>query len=112
MPLKGNSKIAVTNPKGMSMNTQEQQADTATKAMLASTFTFDVGEELLGQTEDSIRLVFWIDISKKTRDQILVRFVEKLGDGRIMKIPADRREMDPDTFRSITDRYLVEWLYD
>lgn len=98
--------------KGMSMNIQEQQSETATKALLAGSFNLDVSEDVLGQTDESIRLIFWIDISKKSRDQIIVRFLEKRGDGKIMKTPADRREMDPDTFRSITDRYLVEWLYD
>lgn len=94
------------------MNTQEQHAENAKNAMLARSLQMDVSEDILGQTERSIRLIFWIDIAKKSRDQIIVRFLQKRGDGRVLSIPADRRDMDTETFRSMTDRYLVEWLYD
>jgi SNF2 family DNA or RNA helicase len=94
------------------MNNLEQHAEKARNGLLANSFKIDVSEDTLGQTADGIRLIFWIDISKKNRDQIVVRFLEKRGDGKVLSIPADRREMDPDSFRSLTDRYLVEWLYD
>lgn len=72
----------------------------------------NTSELVLGQTEDAIRLVYWITISKVNRDQIVVRFFQKRGDGKILQIPDDRRNMSDDTFRSGTDRYLVEWLFD
>lgn len=94
-------------------NLDSHVAETAKKAILARAFgKKNLSGDMLGQTEDSVRLVFWIDINPKTRDQILVRFLVKRGDDKILRIPADRREMDENNFRSITDRYLVDWLYD
>ncbi len=72
----------------------------------------EISKDFLGKTEDAIRLIFWIEIPEKGKDQIFVRFLEKRGDGKILKVLGDRREMDSDCFRSLTDRYLVEWLYD
>lgn len=72
----------------------------------------DLSADVLGQADDAIRLIFWITISSKTRDQIVVRFISKRGDGKVLRVLAERREMDVDAFRSQTDRYLVEWLYD
>ena len=89
-----------------------EQAASAKKAILASSCLKKIGKATLGQTQDDIRLIFWIDIAKKTRDQIVVRFLQKRGDGKILRIPPDRREMNEGSFRSFTDRYLVEWLYD
>lgn len=89
-----------------------EQAVSAKKAILANAFLKKISHTALGQTKDSIRLIFWVDIAKKTRDQIIVRFLQKRGDGKVLRIPPDRREMDENSFRSFTDRYLVEWLYD
>lgn len=95
------------------MENLDAPASLAKKAILASHFTkSDISKLMLGQTETSIRLIFWVNIAKKNRDQIIVRFLQKRGDGKVLRVPTDRHEMDPDTFRSLTDRYLVEWLFD
>lgn len=72
----------------------------------------EISDLMLGQTEDAIRLVYWITIPDKAKDQIVVRFLKKRGDGAILQIPSDSQELDRDCFRSGTDFYLVEWLYD
>ncbi|MBF0105085.1 MAG: SNF2 helicase associated domain-containing protein [Deltaproteobacteria bacterium] len=72
----------------------------------------DIGTNILGRTDKAIRLIYWITIPQKNRDTIVVRFMQKRGDGKLLKLVSDRREMHEDTFRSATDRYLAEWLYD
>lgn len=79
---------------------------------MASNAAKNLSSEVLGRTEDAIRLIFWIDIAQKNKDQIIVRFLQKRGDGKLLKLVSDRREMREDSFRSVTDRYLAEWLYD
>lgn len=80
--------------------------------MPASAKKNDVSHLVLGKTSPAIRLIFWIDIPSKNRDQIVVRFLEKRGDGKLLKLVSDRNEMTEESFRSVTDRYLAEWLYD
>lgn len=72
----------------------------------------DVSDIFLGKSEEPIRLVYWIDIPEKNKDQIVIRFFEKRGDGKLLKLVSDRQEMKEDSFRSATDLYLAEWLYD
>ncbi len=72
----------------------------------------DLSDMVLGKTEDAIRLIYWIAIPKNNKDQIIVRFLQKRGDGKLLKLVSDRHEMSDDSFRSQTDRYLAEWLYD
>lgn len=72
----------------------------------------DISDLVLGQTSPAIRLIYWIDIPQKNKDQIIVRFLEKRGDGKLLKLVNDRNEMNDDSFRSATDLYLAEWLYD
>ncbi len=67
---------------------------------------------MLGKTPEAIRLVFWIDIPKNSKDQITVRFLQKRGDGKILRIDGEKHSLKQDAFRSLTDHYLVEWLYD
>lgn len=94
------------------MKSANEQSDKPNSAIIARSIIRNVSDEVLGQTEKSIRLIYWITVSKKSRDQLIVRFLNKRGDGKILQIPSDRRSMDVDCFRSMTDRYLVEWLYD
>lgn len=75
-------------------------------------FKQKTSKNILGQSEDFVRLVYWISISKVNRDQIVVRFFEKHEEDKVLRIPEDRRSMKENAFRSATDRYLVEWLYD
>lgn len=72
----------------------------------------EIGQTFLGQSNKAIRLIYWITIPPKNKDQIVVRFLEKRGDGKLLKLVSDRHEMKEDSFRSGTDRYLAEWLYD
>ncbi len=72
----------------------------------------DLSELFLGRTDEAIRLIYWIDIPEKNREQIIVRFFEKRGDGKLLQLVSDRRDMRDDAFRSGTDRFLAEWLYD
>ncbi|EKD52316.1 MAG: hypothetical protein ACD_62C00058G0002 [uncultured bacterium] len=72
----------------------------------------ELSVKTLGQTDSAIRLIYWISIPKNNKDQIIVRFLEKRGDGKLLKLVSDRHEMTEDSFRSLTDRYLAEWLYD
>ncbi|MBU0506534.1 MAG: DEAD/DEAH box helicase [bacterium] len=73
---------------------------------------YEVGDLTLGKTDAAIRLIYWITIPKNNKDQIVVRFLQKRGDGKLLKLVNDRNEMSDDSFRSQTDRYLAEWLYD
>lgn len=81
-------------------------------AMAAQKKDKEVSDVVLGLSDDPIRLVYWITIPEKNRDQIVVRFFEKRGDGKLLKLVSDRQEMKQDAFRSATDLYLAEWLYD
>ncbi|OVE81953.1 hypothetical protein BVY03_01500 [bacterium K02(2017)] len=72
----------------------------------------DIGDNTLGKTDKAIRLIYWINIPQKNRDKIIVRFLQKRGDGKLLQLVSDRREMSENAFRSATDRYLAEWLYD
>jgi len=94
-------------------NDAESSDDTSRGSKARASFKKQkTSTRILGQTDDDIRLVYWISISKINRDQIVVRFFEKHEEEKILRIPEDRRNMDSSSFRSATDRYLVEWLYD
>lgn len=80
--------------------------------MPATANKLDFSEHVLGKTKQAIRLIYWITIPPKNKDQIVVRFLQKRGDGKLLKLVSDRHEMKEEAFRSLTDRYLAEWLYD